>query len=427
MKRIFTLLFIVLLGEYISAQSALKVESFTSPALGKTERYQIYLPDGYDKNTTQRYPVVYLLHGALGSHLTFSFTKSILDQLIAGKAVQPMIVVMPNGSQGDFGGSMWANSELYGKVADFVAKDLVKEVDTKYRTVAKQNARCIMGHSMGADGAVRIGLSNQDVFCGLASHSGSLDFSQAKVFFAIALQEQKAQNDDPPYEFKPEDGFATAALFRAAGAGSPNLNNPPYFVDYPLDQNGSTVESVMKRWQVIDPAITAKNNPPKGSFGLYFDCGRSDQLGFFSFNTGFRDTLIKYKIKHQWEPFDGNHSNMLADRLTISLPYLSNLMQGLSTPVSKPTFAEKMELKVFPNPSTDEVNLEVSTRVEAEVKVQLQNAAGQTLKTLQSQWKLVPSQVNKLQISLGPQTPGMYWIVLSNGEGVISSPVQVLR
>jgi enterochelin esterase-like enzyme len=427
MKRMLTLFLFLLLGECLSAQSVLKVQSFDSPSLGKTERYQIYLPDGYDKNNTQRYPVAYLLHGALGSHLTFSFAKSILDQLITGKAIQPMIVVMPNGSQGDFGGSMWANSELYGNVADYVVKDLVKEIDTKYRTVAKQSARCILGHSMGADGAVRIGLSNQDVFCGVAAHSGSLDFSQVTVFFGLVLQEQKAQKDDPPYEFKPEDGFATGAVFRAAGAGSPNLNNSPYFVDYPLNENGGTVESVLKRWQVINPAFTVKNNPPKGSFGLYFDCGTSDQLGFFSFNKGFRDTLLKYKIKHRWEPFAGDHSNMLSERLTISLPYLSNLMQSLSTPVSKPNLAEKMELKVFPNPSTDEINLEVSARSEAEVEVILQNVVGQNLKVLQANWKLLPAQNNKLQVNLGQQMPGTYWIVLRNGEGMVSSPVQVLR
>ena len=57
------------------AQSTLSTDSLYSPALGKTERYQIYLPDGYTPNSNQRYPVIYFLHGALSDHEGYGFIK----------------------------------------------------------------------------------------------------------------------------------------------------------------------------------------------------------------------------------------------------------------------------------------------------------------------------------------------------------------
>ncbi|MBK9488546.1 MAG: hypothetical protein IPO07_06980 [Haliscomenobacter sp.] len=64
-----------------------------------------------------------------------------------------------------------------GKVEDFIVKDLVGHVDQKYRTVSSRSSRAVMGHSMGADGAARYSILYPDVFCGFASHSGSLDLS----------------------------------------------------------------------------------------------------------------------------------------------------------------------------------------------------------------------------------------------------------
>ena len=59
----------------------------------------VYTPPGYESNTT-RYPVFYLLHGAGDSDEAWTSVGRagiILDNLIAARKAQPMIVVMPAG------------------------------------------------------------------------------------------------------------------------------------------------------------------------------------------------------------------------------------------------------------------------------------------------------------------------------------------
>ena len=78
---------------------AVATVTYYSNVLKKFRRFHIYTPPDYEANQ-QKYPVLYLLHGANESDDSWSTVGRagfILDNLIAdGKAV-PMIVVMPNG------------------------------------------------------------------------------------------------------------------------------------------------------------------------------------------------------------------------------------------------------------------------------------------------------------------------------------------
>ena len=61
---------------------------------------QVYTPPGYSKD--KKYPVLYLLHG-IGGNEREEWAKGgvphvILDNLIADKKIEPMIVVLPNGN-----------------------------------------------------------------------------------------------------------------------------------------------------------------------------------------------------------------------------------------------------------------------------------------------------------------------------------------
>ena len=101
MKRLFVIAF-VLLGSALSLQAQSRLEHLTvkSEILGVDKPYSVYLPDGYD-SSTERYPVLYLLHGAWGNHKSWNRDGGgeqprITDEMIAaGKAVK-MIVVMPD-------------------------------------------------------------------------------------------------------------------------------------------------------------------------------------------------------------------------------------------------------------------------------------------------------------------------------------------
>ncbi len=73
---------------------------YDSPTLKLTRRMYVYTPPGYDTGS-QRYPVLYLLHGAGGDEDAWNNlgrASVILDNLIAAGKAKPMLVVMTNGN-----------------------------------------------------------------------------------------------------------------------------------------------------------------------------------------------------------------------------------------------------------------------------------------------------------------------------------------
>src|SRR5262245_17672414 len=74
---------------------------YPSPTLKQANRrMMVYTPPGYE-TSTQKYPVLYLLHGGGGDEdawLTMGRANIIVDNLIAAGKAKPMIIVMPNGN-----------------------------------------------------------------------------------------------------------------------------------------------------------------------------------------------------------------------------------------------------------------------------------------------------------------------------------------
>ena len=76
---------------------------YYSKITNTTRRCFVYTPADYDKNTTARYPVLYLQHGGGEDETgwpTQGKTNLIMDNLIAEGKAKPFIIVMDNGSIG---------------------------------------------------------------------------------------------------------------------------------------------------------------------------------------------------------------------------------------------------------------------------------------------------------------------------------------
>ena len=132
---------------------------YRSAVLGQPRRMQIYTPPGY-ATSGQRYPVLYLLHGAGDDDqawLMAGRANFILDNLIASGKAQPMIVVMPNGSVQRTPGT----ADPYP--ASFKA-EIMPYVETNYRLKPGRESRAIAGLSMGGGHTLAIGLPNLDTF-----------------------------------------------------------------------------------------------------------------------------------------------------------------------------------------------------------------------------------------------------------------------
>ena len=144
-----------------------KDASFHSGALNRDMRYRIYLPHNYAA-TTRRYPVLYLLHGLYGDYENWD-TRTNLTKYAAG---MDWIIVMPDADD-----SWYTNSVTHpqDKFEDYVAKDVITEIDDKYRTIRDRHARAIAGLSMGGYGALKFALRNAQSFAFAGSLSGALD------------------------------------------------------------------------------------------------------------------------------------------------------------------------------------------------------------------------------------------------------------
>jgi putative tributyrin esterase len=144
--------------------------SFHSAALDREMKYRILLPCTYQAGSG-RFPVLYLLHGLYGDYLNWD-TRTNLERY-ASK--YELIVVMPDAND-----SWYTNSatEPKDKFEDYIAKDLVTEIDTRFRTVRSRHARAIAGLSMGGYGALKIALRYHNDFAFAGSLSGALNAPQ---------------------------------------------------------------------------------------------------------------------------------------------------------------------------------------------------------------------------------------------------------
>ena len=148
-----------------------------SPALGgRRQETYVYLPSGYVAHPHRRYSVLYLLHGFPGRPLAFIDTvqMGVVDDALTGSGrAQPLILVMPFGSTGTFTDEEWANGATAGNGwATFVSRDLVRYVDSHYRTIRSAAGRAIGGLSEGGYGAINIALQDPREFHVVESWSG---------------------------------------------------------------------------------------------------------------------------------------------------------------------------------------------------------------------------------------------------------------
>jgi enterochelin esterase family protein len=156
---------------------------YHSSALDKDRRMHVYTPPGYETGS-DKYPVLYLLHGAGDSDDSWTSVgraNFILDNLIASGKAKPMIVVMPAGHTGPFGFGAprgEGGRPNLGNTAfeqDF-AKDIRPYVEKHYRVQADRNSRAIAGLSMGGAQTLNIALAELKDYAYVGVFSSGLLF-----------------------------------------------------------------------------------------------------------------------------------------------------------------------------------------------------------------------------------------------------------
>lgn len=160
---------------------------YASGATGETRRLHVYTPPGYEEGT-ERYPVLYLLHGSGDDDASWIQTGRVhwmLDNLIAQGEAVPMIVAMPYGHAG---GKVWKEDRAR-KIALFSAdfhEAVIPFVEGRYRTRQEAPNRAMAGLSMGGGQTICAGLTRPDLFKAFGIFSAGL-WPEAAPFLRPAL------------------------------------------------------------------------------------------------------------------------------------------------------------------------------------------------------------------------------------------------
>jgi putative tributyrin esterase len=233
---------------------------FQSQLVNATLPYNVILPSGYRAASTTRYPVLYLLHGWAG-HYTDWITRT---QIADYAAQYRLIVVMPEGNDSWYVDSGGVPADKYEA---YILKELIPDVDKRFRTIQARYGRAVAGLSMGGYGAIKYGLKYPSTFVFAASMSGAFGVTRytqnemggsnwepfLKIFGPVNSETRKAN-----------DLFEITRNLTAA-----RIASLPYF---------------------------------------YFDCGTEDAGQHVNPNRELSQLFLEKKIPHEYRELPGNHS-----------------------------------------------------------------------------------------------------------------------
>lgn len=163
---------------------------YNSKVTGTWRHALVYLPPRYDAQTSVRYPVLYLQHGAGEDETGWirqGHANFILDNLIAAGNCRPMILVMAYGyarraaqPAPDLTGKPFGSPEMRQAMQEMMAafeddltQALVPYIDSNFRTMADRDHRAMAGLSMGGMQTFQITFTHLDMFSYIGGFSGA--------------------------------------------------------------------------------------------------------------------------------------------------------------------------------------------------------------------------------------------------------------
>jgi len=260
--------------------------SFESAALGREVSYVVQLPDSYAAGT-RRYPVAYALHGLFesGGFLQRRGLVPLINEAVRRGELPEVIVVAVSGDN-----SFFVNGPA-GRYQDLVTRDLVAEVESRWRVVPGRSGRVLLGVSMGGYAALRIAFSEPTLFAAVATHSAML---------------------------------LRAAPTSAAGAGRWHM--AAFYAAF-----GDPIDPAL--WSAADPLVLARAAPTRDLPALYFDCGSEDRFGLYDGNRELHRILESRGVAHEFALYPGDHGyEYVRSVLHRSLRFLGHALAGAPLP-----------------------------------------------------------------------------------------------
>lgn len=274
-------------------------------------KVSVYLPPDYDTGN-KRYPVIYYLHGFMGTDSINANMKMILDRGITQQKTRPYILVIAD-HYTLYEGSFYSNSSLTGNWSDFEAKELVEYVDKKFRTIANRDSRGIGGHSMGGYGAIKIAMLHPEVFSSVYALSPGL-LALVKEFGPNSDSYKELGKIKGPEELKKT--YYPKVIVAMARAWSPNPSRPPFYCDVPFTYKGDSLvvnNLVLDKWNQHLPLLMIDRyvDNLRKLKALKLDWGRNDASRFPIQCGMLSQKLENLGIQHYAEEYIGNHVNKI--------------------------------------------------------------------------------------------------------------------
>ena len=283
-----------------------------SPAVGGETPLRVLLPEGYDPQTRDPYPVLYLLHGCCDDYKSWS-DKTDLEEITAGKRV---LIVMPDGHP--FGWySNWFNNGAGGppRWEDYHVGELIRWVERTYPVRSDRQGRAIAGLSMGGFGTMSYAARHPDLFSSASSFSGAVDTNVLDPAAPTGLDVLTVPEEQKP----PGSIWGPRATEEVRWRG----HNP-----WDLAENLSTVRLTVR----------TGNGQPGGEFG-----GGPDPLEVYVHeqSVNFHNRLALLGKDHVWDNYGpGAHQWPYWQKdLVLTLP--SILEEFAAPPVADPAFTYK--------------------------------------------------------------------------------------
>ena len=149
--------------------------SFDSRVLKRAWDYVVYVPEAYEAGGN--FPIVYLLHGAVGAASDFvelGDLQRTANRLTARRFISPAIIVTPNSFES------WYIDSRFMLMQQAFLDEFIAHIESELRVRRERSARSIAGISAGGYGALRFALLRPDLFS------------------AAALMSAAAYGDEPP-------------------------------------------------------------------------------------------------------------------------------------------------------------------------------------------------------------------------------------
>jgi len=259
-SRFLALFTIIFFSVAISAATRVETVRLQSKLVNTTLPYNVILPDDYDTSPATRYPVLYLLHGLTGHYSDWVSRTNVADYT----SVYRIIVVTPEGNDGWYSDS---ESVATDKYESYILKELIPDVQQRYRTIEARYGRAVAGLSMGGYGALKFGLKSPSTFVFAGSMSGAVGVTR--------LSEKEAG----------AERWATSLkLFGAVDSETRKTND---------------------LFQIINQLSPARISSLPF---FYFDCGTEDSATIFPYNRELAQLMADKKIPHEYRELPGDHS-----------------------------------------------------------------------------------------------------------------------